>query len=249
VAFSGGTSEIIKTAGDPSALHVVASFRDATGNFVSPPPDSVALYSMSGEKLCFDYKTVQQAKPQIAIGILLDRSGSMYGNMPEVISAAHTFLNALPKSALCAVGSFTTELTYGHKHYQVCSGGGFGFDGIQADGGTDIYVALNSVYDDLSGANFNGFQKAVIVITDGYTMNDPKLKAQLLAKKKDILTFVYFIGGNKKDDLEGITDHFIAQDGDLNKSLDGYFGSIEQAYNSQKILSVHSCTGGAHAAP
>lgn len=249
VAFSGGTSEIIKTAGDPAALSVIASFKDQNGNFVSPPVDSIAVYTTNGEKLCFDYKTIQQASSKIGIAMLLDKSGSMSGDMEAVKSAANNFLGALPQSALCAVGSFNTTLTYGHKNYQACNGGGFGFESIEAEGGTDIFNALNSAYDDLSGSFFNGFQKATIIITDGYTISDENRKTELLAKKKDILTFVYFIGGNKKDDLEQLTDHFIAQGGDVGRSLTDYFGAIEQAYNSQKVLSVHQCQGNGHATP
>lgn len=249
VAFSGGTSEIIQTSGNPSQLNIVASFRDASGQFVSPPPDSVAVYSMSGEKLCFDYKTVQQAPPNIGIALLLDRSGSMAGNIDAVKSTANSFINSLPSHALCAVGSFNSDLTYGHKNYQQCNGGGFGFENIEASGGTDIFKALSSAYSDLSGSYFNGYQKAAIVITDGYTVNDAKVKSELLANKNGILTFVYFIGGNHKDDLEGITDHFISQGGNVKQSLSHYFSAIGLAYKSQKVLSVKPCSGGAHATP
>lgn len=249
VAFSGGTSEIIQASGIPSQLNIVASFKDANGQFVSPPPDSIAVYSLSGEKLCFDYKTVQQAPPNIGIALLLDRSGSMAGNMEAVKSTANSFLDSLPSHALCGVGSFNSDLTYGHKNYQQCSGGGFGFENIEASGGTDIFKALSSAYSDLSGNYFNGYQKAAIIITDGYTVNDAKVKAELLAKKNGILTFVYFIGGNHKDDLEGITDHFIAEGGNVRQSLSHYFSAIGLAYKSQKVLSVKPCSGGAYAAP
>ncbi len=249
VAFSGGISEIIKTTRNPTGFNVIASFKDNSGNFISPPANSLAVYTINGEKLCFEYKTIQQASPKIGIAILLDRSGSMSGEMESVKTAAQDFLNALPSSAECAVGSFNTELSYAHKNYQSCSGGGFGFETIEASGGTDIFKALHSAYSDLSGSHFSGYQKAAIVITDGYTINDEALKTQLLAQKKDILTFVYFIGGDKKDDLEQLTDHFISQGGDVKQSLSQYFGVIEQAYNNQKVLSVHSCQGGNHGTP
>lgn len=249
VAFSGGSSEIIQTSGTPSELNIVASFRDSSGKFVSPPADSVAVYSMSGEKLCFDYKTVQQAPPKISIALLLDRSGSMEGNMEVVKSTANNFLNSLPSHALCAVGSFNTSFAYGHKSYQQCNAGGFGFENIEASGGTDIFRVLNSAYSDLSGSFFNGYQKAAIVITDGYTINDAKVKAELLANKNGILTFVYFIGGNHKDELEDITDHFIAEGGNVKQSLSQYFSAIGLAYKNQKVLSVKPCSGGAYATP
>ena len=241
LAFSGGTSEIIKTAKMPGGLQIIGSFKDADGNFVSPPAGALAVYNTHGEKLCFDYETVQQAAPKMGIAILLDRSGSMTGNIESVKNTAQDFLNILPQSAECAVGSFNTSLHYEHTHYQSCSGGRFGFETIEAGGGTDIFVPLKDAYTVLSGEHFQDYQKAVIIITDGYTMNDEALKQELLGMKKDILTFVYFIGGNKKDDLEELTDHFISQGGDVEQSLSQYFTVIGQAYNSQKVLSIRNC--------
>ena len=237
VAFSGGTSEIIKVAGDPTSLEIIASFKDEGGNFVSPPLDSVAVYNLKGEKLCFDYTTINK-DPKIAITLLLDKSGSMYDHMDAVKTTARHFLNILPKKGLCAVGSFDTTVSYAHKDYQSCGDGGFGFEGLTSGGGTDIYNALGSAYDALGRRNFNGFQKAVIVITDGYTKADPQRKAYLYLDKKDVLTYVYFIGGDKKDELLGITDHFFANNADIKQSLTQYFGAIGQGFNAQKILRV-----------
>ncbi len=241
VAFSGGTSEIIKLAGEPDRLEIIASFKDANGNFVSPPLDSLALYTLSGEKLCFDYKTIDK-NPKIAIALLLDRSGSMAGHMGDVKATARQFLGLLPKSAYCAVGSFNSNITYTTKHYNSCGSNGWGLESIKSGGGTDIYNALLSAYSDLSHSDFDGFQKAAIVITDGYTLSDAKKKASLYLDKKDVLTFVYFIGGNKKDDLLGITDHFFAKGSDVKNSLAAYFGAIGSGFNAQKILRVKSCS-------
>ncbi len=249
VAFSGGTSEIIRTARTPQGLQIVTSFRDKSGNFVSPPADSLALYTVGGKKLCFDYKTIAQSPQKIAIALRLDRSGSMAANLDDVKTTAQEFLNILPSTAECGVASFDTEVTILHKYFQPCNRGRFGFDTIEAGGGTDIYTALKSAYGDLSQTNFSGFQKAVIVITDGYTMSDPALKKELLGLKKDILTFVYFIGGDKKDDLEELTDHFIAQGGDIRQYLSQYLGALGQAYNTQKVLSVKACPGVGRATP
>ncbi len=240
VAFSGGTSEIIKVAGDPSELEIIASFKDADGNFVNPPLDSVALYSLRGEKLCFDYQTINK-DPKIALALLLDRSGSMSGHMDAVKATAQNFLSILPKNALCAVGAFDMNVTYAHKNYQSCGGGGFGFESITSGGGTDHYFALSHAYDDLSYNGFDGFQKAAIVITDGYTLSDAVKKQALINKKNGTLTFVYFIGGDRKDDLIGITDHFFASNTDVRQSLGAYFSAIGTGYNAQKILRVKAC--------
>ncbi|MBV1952634.1 MAG: VWA domain-containing protein [Cycloclasticus sp.] len=249
VAFSDGSSEIIKIAQLPDGFQVVGSFKDINGNFVSPPKSSLAVYNTNGEKLCFDYKTVQQSAPKMAFTLLLDRSGSMAANLGKVKQTANDFLNILPQNALCAVASFDTKAHYAHKNYQACNGGGFGFDKIKAGGGTDIYAPLREAYQTLSIPYFSVHQKAVIIITDGYTLSDEKRKKDLLALKGSALTFVYFIGGNKRDDLEDITDHFIAQGGDVAQSLSQYFSAIGQAYNAQKVLSVKACASESNANP
>lgn len=249
VAYSGGTSEIIKTARSPRGLQVIGSFKDKQGNFISPPADKLAIYSTSGEKLCFDYQSVQKNAPKIGITLLLDRSGSMAGHIDDVKKSAQAFLNALPKGAECAVGSFNSTAVYAHKKYQSCTGGGFGFESIEASGGTDIYAALKGVYTVYERPYFKDHQKATIIITDGYTLSNEARKKELLALKKDILTFVYFIGGDKRDDIEALTDHFLAKGGNVKQSLSQYFGAIGQAYNSQKVLNVRPCHGSHHAKP
>jgi len=241
VAFSGGTSEIIKTAQTPDGFQIIGSFKDSGGNFISPPPGSLAVYNLRGEKLCFDYHKVSKTEPAMSFALLLDRSGSMSGHIEDVKKTANEFLNILPASAMCAVASFNGSWEYGHENYQPCSGGGFGFEGIEASGGTDIYAPLKAAYKTLSGPSFNGQQKAVIIISDGYTIANPQAKSELIGLKKDVLTFVYFIGGNKKDELKGLTDHFIARGDNVRASLSQYFTALGRAYNTQKVLSVRSC--------
>lgn len=249
VAFSGGTSEIIKTSRLQGGFQVIGSFKDRSGNFVSPPINSLAVYNTGGEKLCFEYEAKQAAMPKSAFALLLDRSGSMGINLEAVKQTAEDFLKNLPKNSECAVASFDTSFHYAHKKYQACGGGGFGIKEISVGGGTDIYTPLKDAYQTLSQQYFSMHQKAVIIITDGYTVSDEARKLELLNLKGNILTFVYFIGGNKKDDLEEITDHFIAQGGNVAQSLSKYFGTIGQAYSTQKVLNVRTCQGGSHATP
>ncbi|MGH1404338.1 MAG: hypothetical protein ACRBDL_08840 [Alphaproteobacteria bacterium] len=244
VAFSGGTSEIIKSANFPYGIEVIASFKDANGNFISPPKDSLAIYSLTGEKLCFTYKTIRQAPPKMAFALLLDKSFSMNDVFGDVKQTAKDFLRILPKSAICVVGSFDTGYEFTRKTYQSCGKRNFGIDSIAIGGGTDIYLPLKDTYQNFSSPAFNGYQKATIIITDGYTLSDPVRKAELMKLKGDALTFVYFIGGSKKDDLEGITDSFIAQGHDVKQSLSQYFSAIGQAYKSQKVLTAFQCPKG-----
>ncbi|GJL65995.1 MAG: hypothetical protein NPIRA05_09660 [Nitrospirales bacterium] len=245
VAFSGGTAEIIKSMQTGQGLQVISSFRNAGGQFVSPLPDRIALYNTSGDRLCHTYEDVQSVDPEIAITILLDRSGSMAQEIGLVKSAAHQFLTNLPSSAQCAVASFNTGWHYGHEGFLSCNTGNFGFESITATGGTDIYAPLKSTYQRYSEPELSSYQKAVIIVTDGYTLEDEERKAELMALRGDVLTLVYFVGGNKRDELEGITDHFIAEGGDISRSITQYFHTLSAAYNSQKVLTVQSCEASA----
>ncbi|MGH1379123.1 MAG: hypothetical protein ACRBB3_09915 [Alphaproteobacteria bacterium] len=249
LAFSGGTSEIIRTNPLPNGFQVIGSFKDAKGNFVSPPLSSIALYNTNGEKLCFDYESITQSPPKMAFTILIDKSYSMVDEFADVKKTASEFLNILPSSALCAVASFDVNWEYTHKGYQYCSAEHFEIDAIQIGTATDIYAPLKDAYLKLSRPHFSGYQKAVIIITDGHMVADPVRKQELLSLKGDTHTFVYFIGGTQRAHLEGITNQFLEQRGNIKNSLSRYFGAIGKAYNSQKVINIRKCQGVKHAKP
>jgi hypothetical protein len=163
------------------------------------------------------------------------------------------FLKGLPSSSMCAVATFKLGFEYGHTHYQACNGGNFGYENATASGGTDIYFVLADAYRTLAGDYFKNHQKAVVIITDGYTLNDEKRKQELLKLKGNTLTFVSFLGGDHRDQLEGITDSFLPQDKNIKDGLKKYFTVLSDAYNTQKTVIVHKCTngakGGIHAIP
>ena len=244
IAFSGGTSQIIKTSGGDSGLTIVASFRDSNGNFVSPPEDSLALYTTSGDRLCFEYKDVKKAAPKMAFVLLLDRSGSMKGVISDVQSSAKSFLNDLPASSECALASFNGGFSYHNDNYQSCNRGDFKLSSLEAGGGTDLYSPLLSAYESLSQEYFKDHQKAVIIITDGQISADDEMRQKLSAAKKDILTFVYFLGEKNDQHLIGLADAFLKAATDIKTSLEQYFTSLSTAYGTQKVLQVRRCDGG-----
>ena len=244
LAFSGGTSQIIKSSANPSGFTITANFKDNKGNYISPPRDSIALYTTSGEKLCFEYKDVKKAAPKIAFVLLLDRSGSMVDVISDVQDSASRFLKELPASAECALASFNDTYAYHHKNYENCNCGDFGLNTLEAGGQTDIYTPLLGAYESLSQEYFKDYQKAVILITDGQIPPDPEMKKELFAAKKDILTFVYFLGEKNDHELIGLADAFLQTTSDIKSSLEGYFHSLSTAYGSQKVLEVRPCNGG-----
>lgn len=244
LAFSGGASQIINSSLSPSGLTITAHFKDKNGNFISPPKDSIALYSTSGEKLCFEYKDVQIAAPKMAFVLLLDRSGSMTDVISDVKDNAKRFLKELPVSAECALASFNSSFAYHNKYFQSCTCGNFNLQTLEAKGGTDLYAPLMDAYTNLSRNYFKDYQKAVILITDGQILPDDEMRKKLLAAKKDTLTFVYFLGDKDDAQLVGLADAYLQARTDIKSSLQQYFRSLTTAYSTQKVLEVRPCHGG-----
>ncbi|MCA9944516.1 MAG: VWA domain-containing protein, partial [Anaerolineales bacterium] len=180
IGFSGGSSEIIKARSHTGGMSVLASFKDHSGKFISAPKDQLAVYDHQGNKLCFDYKSVNQTPQKMTFILLLDRSASMASVMDEVKRSAITFLKSLPPSAQCAVASFNHGFTYHNEYFQSCNLGDFKLDDMIAEGGTDLLVPLLRAHESLGRAEFADHQKAVIVITDGQiTQNLPMQDAIL----------------------------------------------------------------------
>ncbi|GAB6906258.1 conserved exported hypothetical protein [Desulfosarcina cetonica] len=244
LAFSGGVAEIIKSSAGTSGLTLIANFRDGNGNFISPPKGSLAVYTTSGRKLCFEYKDVHIAAPKMAFVLLLDRSGSMAEVISDVQDSAQTFLKDLPPSAQCALASFNGGYAWHNKYYQSCNKGDFKLDDLKAEGGTDLYAPLLGAYENLAQDYFRDYQKAVILITDGQIEPDEEMKQKLLTAKKDVLTFVYFLGEKYEHPLIGLADAFLQSTTDLKANLNQYFHSLSTAYGTQKVLEVRPCKGG-----
>ncbi len=245
LAYSGGTSQIIKASSASSGVNIVASFRDNKGNFISPPKGALALYTTYGEKLSFEYKDIQTTPANMVFILLLDRSGSMVDVIGDVRNSAKTFLKELPPSAECALASFNDSYSYHNKYFQNCNHGDFGLkEDLKAKGGTDLYSPLLDAYKRLSEDDFRDYQKCVIVITDGQIPPDENTKQKLLGTKKDILTFVYFLGEKYEHPLIGLADAFLQETGDLQTNLDHYFHSLSTAYGAQKVLCIRRSNGG-----
>lgn len=248
VAFSGGTSEIIRTARTSGGFQVIGSFKDRSGNFVSPPVGSLAVYNTSGEKLCFEYETQAQASPKMVFTLLIDRSGSMYSVMDDVKASAQDFLSALPPASLCSVASFNQTARYHNSGFQSCNSGNFQINAMEADGGTNLQEPLMSSYQMLDQSSFEDYQKAVIIITDGIFAFHTN-QADYKAVKKDTLTFAYLLGNHSDELLKGIADGYLHDPKNVKTSLERYFGALSAAYTTQKVLNVRPCQGGLHAAP
>lgn len=249
VAFSGGTSEIIKTRRLPNGFQVIGSFKDQGGNFVSPPIGSLAVYSTGGENLCFEYKDVIKTPQKMVFVLLVDRSGSMAFVIEDVKKSTRDFLTALPSTAQCAVTSFDSEYRAHSQYYQSCNSGNFKLDNIAAQGGTDLYTPLLESYENLSQPFFKDYQKAVIIITDGNIVPDRTRQSKIQTAKKDTLTFAYLLGYSSDLLLKDIADGYLHDPKNVKIGLERYFKTLSTAYKTQKVLNVRSCQGSSYANP
>ena len=249
VGFSGGSSEIIKASQSAGGISLLASFKDASGNFISPPQDQLAVYDAQGQKLCFDYKSISQTKQTMRFVLLLDRSASMWNAIDDVKHSANLFLKSLPPSAHCAVASFNQSYAYHNTYFQNCNHGDFKLESLSAEGGTNLYTPLLDVHQILARPEYDNDQKAVIVITDGQITQNTVMQQAVLEAKKDTLSFMYLRGKASNEHIKALADGYIHDPANFKDSLGEYFETLSDGYNTQKLLEIKTCAGGAYAAP
>lgn len=249
IGFSGGSAEIIKAQQTPHGIQIIASFKDAQGNFVAPPVSQIGLMNAYGDPLCFDYQdTAQQVEP-VKFVILLDRSGSMEDYLPQVQSAARNLLNLLPDRHACLVGSFSDNLLWHGGSYGMpsCNPQNFNIRHLETYGGTNLYGALQHAYSRLR--HLSG-QKAVIVITDGVISDNHDSSEQTLAAlmndSRDTLTFTYWLGERNYRYLYKLANSYFDETTNIQRGLERYLGKIAGAYAAQRVLTVKECR---HATP
>lgn len=176
--------------------------------------------------------------------LLIDRSGSMKDVMRRVEQASRRFLDALPDRAQCALISFADDRWsqgLGVSDSRSCVASDFALGGLTASGRTNLYPALEDAYRWLNAPARAQHQRAVILITDGQVNQSTEMKARLESMKGDALTFVYFLGGQEEQWLQGLADNYLSHEGALTPALEGYFSVLSGAYAKQTILRMRPC--------
>ncbi|PRY94795.1 von Willebrand factor type A domain-containing protein [Hasllibacter halocynthiae] len=259
LAFSGGSAEITHIARDDQGLIITALVRDEAGNVIDPPQSALALYTTGGEKLCFTEEVInarEEVREDIfapgsastipmTFAVLMDRSGSMAGHMEELQDAARGFIDALPNRAGCLVGAFSEGTASfapdeGFGFFQ-CRARHFPMSGLQAGGGTDLYGSLAHLYDWMNQSALENHQRAVIIITDGAVNRNLEREAEVIAAKGDVVTFVYFLGGDEERFLQSLADSYLSHEGDLRDELPRFFNVVRDVYTSQTVLRQSQC--------
>ncbi|PJB70254.1 MAG: hypothetical protein CO093_08565 [Alphaproteobacteria bacterium CG_4_9_14_3_um_filter_47_13] len=244
IGFSGGTAEIIQALKNAKGVQIITSFKDKNGNFVTPPLSQLSVTNAYGEKLCYDYEDVTMAAPSMRFTILLDRSGSMQNVIEDVKRVAYEFIDMLPDTAYCEVGSFADDLTW---HFTgttaACKPENFRLGSIKAGGSTKVFRPLLDTYKKMEA--YPHSQKAVILITDGVAsyniLGDFISREELHAHKKDTLTFLYWLGAYDESDLKDLTDNYTHHQGSIRRNLERYFNVLAGAYTKQRAITVRPC--------
>ena len=242
VGIDRGSVDLVGTLPDGS---VIISARDAQGRFAPVTRDMLVWSRPDGEPVCYDVLAIDDTDAPMSFALLVDRSGSMDAVMADVVDTTNHFLDLLPSNAQCTVVTFAddwTEVTpWPAPHCRDVRLD----DSVQAGGGTDIYGPLAAAYAAYARPAFDGWQTAVIVITDGAITENVDdagpTRDRLAAAKDDTRTFVFWLGDHTEEYLAGLADYFIGRQGEVAAYLTDVYGVVGEAYRSQQVLRPRAC--------
>lgn len=233
VGVDSGSIEFVGTLPDGS---IVISARDPAGRFTKADKNQLAWVQPNGVPVAFDLVDVGQSNVKMSFTLLLDRSGSMANVMDKVLVTTRHFLSKLPANAECTVISFAEEwVNHTPGGAQPCNSVKLD-KSMKASGYTDIFGPLSAIYKRYASPAYSGWQKAVIVITDGVVTRNADQGPRVKSEKGDVRTFVFWLGDREEKHLANIADYFLARQGDVQTFLGNYFGELGEAYRNQQIL-------------
>ena len=243
VGIDRGSVELVDTLPDGS---VIISARDPQGRFTAATRDTLVWSQPNGVPVCFDVLDIDDTDAPMSFTLLIDRSGSMDGVMMDVVDTTNHFLDLLPGNAQCTVVSFAADWTRHTPSPPLhCRDFRLHPDDIAADGATDLYGPLEAAYITYGGFRYDGWQTAVIVISDGADTqagdDADRTRARLDAAKEDTRTFVFWLGHHTEAYLAGLADYFIGRQGEVAAYLTEVYGAVGEAYRRQQVLRPRAC--------
>lgn len=242
IGVGGGRIDLVGTL--PHGGLVVTT-RDEDGAYSPAEPGNVGWFGPGGERRCFEPVPIGESGAPMHFTLLLDRSGSMSGEMDAVLALTAEFLEALPVNAQCMVASFNDELTVHTGGASQPCGAAAAPRALSAGGGTDIYSPLGDAFARYAGPPYAAGQRAVIIVTDGadtaHGDTAGEVRAGLLAAKGDTRVIVAWLGSHTGEYLADLADYSLTREGEVAEFLSGVYGVLEQAYGTQTVLRPVAC--------
>lgn len=237
LGVAGGDIEVTGILPDGAMM---VAYKDRSGRYRPLQRRETAWAWSDGSPVCYDVTPVTAFAPDMHFTLLLDRSGSMRRVARDVLAMARRFLDALPPQALCTVATFAGDRTFVTPPTGQPCGQVILPPRLNADGGTDIYGALAEAYADHTQPRFEGWQKAIILVTDGVITTEPdeaaRLKADLLRRKQDTSTIVFWLGRHSDAHLRDIADYGLHTRLDIRRTLGRSLEVLSDAYRTQQVL-------------
>lgn len=232
-------TRVTVTGVDNGAISVI--FYDKNYQIVAPPKKSIRVFGLDLQPRNFDYNPAQPPSKnfKLDVAVLLDRSGSMGGQMGMVQSATQTFLRELPSFTMCSVFTFGNVVDALTQSQMPCaSATNLLYTPIIAEGGTALASALERGMN-ARATPAQSLPNLVIVVTDGVSteaMDKKKLSALKAATKSKLL--VFWAGFHDPEHLKGLADFETASSSNIKNDLDAFFRSIGVSVSGMQTLTL-----------
>lgn len=221
-------------------LRYLATLQDAwNGRARTISQSDIDLMDRNSQDVEFTLTPFSAESLPVSVVVMIDRSDSMNGFMPEVVEAANALFDMLPNQIRCEALIFETTHYWHGNFNDECSRDGVSLSTIQARGGTYLYTAMTDAYEHLNGREDDVLQ-TLIVLTDGRPL-DPEQKAQALAAKGDVQTIFMWLGNSSSSaeaDFAPFADAYVEDPDGAWRHLEDYFSVYADAFNKQSIITV-----------
>ncbi|MGE0132387.1 MAG: VWA domain-containing protein [Blastocatellales bacterium] len=256
VVVAGGNVASVSIAGivaKGAEREALVLFRRADGSIVAPAPEEVAIFNTAFKRLNFSYDwTLVPDGTPLPVSILLDVSGSMSGQIGQVVAATRDFLAALPPFARCRVMVFNETVTELSDPARItpCAQAARVLSKVPAPaGGTALFEALRVSFERNRSARYSwesGMPNITLVITDGidsgitdaYGARVAALTASNQKLEGDNKLFVFWAGNADPSVLAPVADLQITASADVKGELDRFFRAFGVSLSGLQVLRI-----------
>ena len=162
-----------------------ATVKDRAGHFA--PDVSEADFQIYEDGVKQSITLFRHEDVAVAVGLVIDHSGSMLSKLPEVVAAARSFVESSNEHDQLFVVNFNDRVAVGTtrdvEHAIL---------GIPAIGMTKLYDAVAAAQDQLTGSTPE--RKVLIVISDGGDNASAHSLAEVLKRAETSTALIYTIG-------------------------------------------------------